>query len=641
VAVGRVRADDAGVSDPAKKVRRRGAVPVAILAVAAVAGAVTAPGAQALGRAGDLDPTFNGGGAVTLSLARANPLSTYLSSIAGDGTGRVVVSGGTSDANGKQAAVVARLDGNGALDPEFGAGGSAVVQAGEGSGANRPYSSANSVFVTPTGRVGFGDYRVRSGDRLDHSAFELLDDGTPDLDFGSGGLATKDGVTPPAYMSGADATAGPDGSVYVSGLLEGTPSSGANRKLALTKFSPQGAAAIGFGSGGTYTGSFSLSPTDTGTYGGPLLVQPDNKLLMAGTALSADGRQAMLLARFSTQNGQPDTSFGTRPGNAVVQARDAGGSDSQGTGLAVGPLGAIYESGAADDAQHHFAMTLLRFSPSGEPDSTFGTGGIKRFQTAVGTDEYRSSSASDVVVQPDGKVLLIGSARNSLSQSEGIVLRVRTDGTLDPTFGTNGVVRLQLAKGGASDRTTSIGGGVIIGGRLWVAGGTRDTASNGFVARILLDPLPDPPVVTPGAPGKTPAPPANGGGGGGLPPAPAGKGATSLSRFTRLTVDATGHARIPLTCSKAGPCAGRVLLVGATGKIAIAAAKSRRAATYATATFAIAAGGSKTLVVKLKSTARSRLRGHASLKARLVLAPAGGKRQTRAVTLEPRKRKGR
>ncbi|WCB93473.1 hypothetical protein DSM104299_02186 [Baekduia alba] len=561
-----------------------------------------------------------------------------MSSLIAGGAGRILVAGSTSDANGKEAALVARLDGNGALDPSFGTGGSAVVQTGEGSGANRPFSFADSLFLTPTGRVGFGDYRIRAGDRLDHSAFELLDNGTPDVDFGSGGLATKDGITPPAYINTADAQAGPDGSVYVSGLLEGTPMTGANRKLALTKFNPQGSVVTGFGVGGTYTGTFSLSSSDTGTYGGPMIVGSDNKLLMAGTTLWTDGRQAMFLARFSTLNGQPDPSFGTRPGNTVVQAADAGGTDSQGSDLATGPLGAIYVAGRAEDAQGNFAMTLARFTPSGEPDTTFGTNGVKRFQLATGTDTYRGSDVSDVLVQPDGKVLLVGSASNTLSEAEGIVLRVRTDGTLDPTFGSGGVVRLQLAHTGGTSQTTRLSGAAIVGGRLVVAGGTRDTATNGFVARILLDPLADAPPGVPAGPGATPAP----GGGVGPKPIPAARpskgNVPTFKPFTRLTVNGTSHVRITLSCSKTGPCAGRVLLVGATGKVVIAAARSRRAATYASATFTIPAGRSKTLVVKLKAAARSRLRRHERVKARFVLAPAGAKSQTRSVSLVRRTR---
>ncbi|MDX6727573.1 MAG: hypothetical protein QOK49_2378 [Baekduia sp.] len=606
------------------------------LAVATLAGAAVAPSAHALGRPGDLDPTFNGGAPVSLQLARATPLSTFLGSVAGDGTGRILVAGGTSDANGKNAGVVARLDGNGALDPAFGTGGSTVVQTGEGSGVYRPYSMAQSVFAAPGGGVGFAAYRIRSDERGDQSAFELLGNGTPDLDFGSGGLATRDPATAPAYANSAAATAGPDGSVYVSGILEGTPASGNNRKLALTKFSPQGQLVTGFGNqGGTWVGSFSLYPTDTGTYGGPMIVQPGNKLLMAGTALWSDSRQAVLLARFSTITGQPDAAFGTKPGNTVVQARDPGGvgGDAQGTGLALGPLGAIYVAGAADDAQRHFAMTLLRFSPSGEPDYTFGSNGVKRFQLATGSDQYRRSSASAVAVQPDGKVLLAGTSSNGLDESEGVVLRVRPDGTLDTSFGTDGVVRLQLAAPGAAQRETYLSGATIIDGRLVLSGSTTDSATRGYVARLLLDPLPDPLAGALPAPGgaATPGPsPASGGGPG---PAVAPKGVARFGAST-LTVDAKGRLRLPLTCSKAGPCAGRVLVVAAGGRVVTAAAaKPRRAATYAAAAFSVPAGGRRTVVLRLRAAGRASLRGRRTLKARVVLAPAGAAARTSRVTL--------
>jgi hypothetical protein len=70
----------------------------------------------------------------------------------------------------------------------------------------------------------------------------------------------------------------------------------------------------------------------------------------------------------------------------------------------------------------------------------------------------------------------------------------------------------------------------------------------------------------------------------------------------------------PLPQKRPNPVTGSVLLVGAIGRVVIAAAKPRRAATYASMTFAIPAGRTKTL--KLKSTARSRLHGHKQAKKR-------------------------
>src|SRR3954454_21869909 len=74
---------------------------VVALAALAGSGAVAVPAAEALGRAGALAPTFHGGTPLMLDAARATPQSTYLQSVVGDAAGRILVSGGTTDANGK------------------------------------------------------------------------------------------------------------------------------------------------------------------------------------------------------------------------------------------------------------------------------------------------------------------------------------------------------------------------------------------------------------------------------------------------------------------------------------------------------------------------------------------------------------
>src|SRR5258705_13138192 len=86
---------------------------IAALGVASLA--ATAPAAHALGRPGDLDPTFNGGTPVPLEFSRAAPRSTFIDSVIVDPQGRLLVSGGASDANGKNAGFVGRLSGAGVL----------------------------------------------------------------------------------------------------------------------------------------------------------------------------------------------------------------------------------------------------------------------------------------------------------------------------------------------------------------------------------------------------------------------------------------------------------------------------------------------------------------------------------------------
>jgi len=74
-----------------------------------------------------------------------------------------------------------------------------------------------------------------------------------------------------------------------------------------------------------------------------------------------------------------------------------------------------------------------RLQVAGDLDPTFGDSG--RVLAAL--------SVNDVVVQPDGKVLVAGTARVD-GTSDGIVARYNADGSLDASFGTGGVTRVAL-----------------------------------------------------------------------------------------------------------------------------------------------------------------------------------------------------
>lgn len=594
--------------------------------------ALTPASAFALGRAGDLDPTFHGGTPAVANLARTAPYTAWFGALAVDPSGRIVAAGGATDPNGINAAAVARFDGDGNVDGSFGDGGSVVRQLGAG---GSPYSFAGSLFAVPGRYVGFGSYRIVNARALP-SAFQLRENGSPDLDVGSGGLLTTDPVTPPATANTEDATAGPDGSVYVTGTADGIPGSG--RQLALTKFGPQGQVAPGFGNrSGTWIGTFSENPGDSGTYGSALQLLPSNRLLVAGVALLPTGRFGGLLARFSTLTGQPDAAFGTRAGRTVIDASDPSvvAPDSTIEQLAVASDGAIYGGGYGEDAQGRTAAMIARFTPLGRPDTSWGVGGVKRIQLATG--EARSG-VSDMVLQDDGKVVVSAFISPGDGTSETRVIRLREDATLDPTFGDAGVASPLAGEDFSGD------GLAISGGRLLIAGSLRvGTRTVGAVTRMLLAPLPDPPPPGPGpGPGPNPGPgPGTPGGPGSPPPSgPTAPGARAVAgtidfRATRLTVDRRGRVRVPLTCSRAGACAGSVAVVGARGRVTIAARRrrARRAPVYARGAYRLAAGTTATLVLRLSRAARARAASRRGLRARLVLAAQGARARTVSVRL--------
>jgi uncharacterized delta-60 repeat protein len=81
-------------------------------------------------------------------------------------------------------------------------------------------------------------------------------------------------------------------------------------------------------------------------------------------------------------------------------------------------------------------MHVYRYLPNGMPDPTFGTNGAtKNFcgQTSIGYD---------VDIQSDGKIVLIGESEYCINGICGakqfIMMRLKVDGSLDSTFGTNG-----------------------------------------------------------------------------------------------------------------------------------------------------------------------------------------------------------
>jgi uncharacterized delta-60 repeat protein len=138
--------------------------------------------------------------------------------------------------------------------------------------------------------------------------------------------------------------------------------------------------------------------------------------------------------------GDLDPSFGT--GGFVTT--DFGSRDDFGVGAAIQPDGKIVVAGNSG-AVGAFAVdfALARYNPDGSLDTTFGSGGIARSDFGAPLD-----AASDVVVQPDGKLVAAG-----LSAGNFAVARYNPDGSLDATFGSNG---LSIIDFGSNDQANAI-----------------------------------------------------------------------------------------------------------------------------------------------------------------------------------------
>jgi uncharacterized delta-60 repeat protein len=174
-----------------------------------------------------------------------------------------------------------------------------------------------------------------------------------------------------------------------------------------------------FGSGGRVISDF--GPTG---YGAEALVrQPDGKLVVAGSAAQDASGQHFVVARYLA-DGSLDPTFGA---NGKVTT-DLGLDIAHAAALqADGKIVVVGETLSNNEAQ----FALARYSADGILDPGFGNGG------KVETSFTGGAVAFAVVAQPDGKLVVAGTGGFN---SHILLARFNTDGSLDVTFGTGGLV---------------------------------------------------------------------------------------------------------------------------------------------------------------------------------------------------------
>ena len=153
---------------------------------------------------------------------------------------------------------------------------------------------------------------------------------------------------------------------------------------------------------------------------------------------------------------------------------------SQARAVAVQADGKIVAAGEVDGGGQS-NFALARYLPDGTLDPTFGTGGMVTTALSVANDFARA-----VAVLPDGKLLVAGNAVVGGSIQLALA-RYLADGTPDISFGTGGFRTYDLGSGDdvCEDMAIAPDGKIVLAGAN--AGATDDFA----VLRCLADGTPD------------------------------------------------------------------------------------------------------------------------------------------------------
>ena len=292
---------------------------------------------------------LNADGSLDTSFVIGSGANNFVTAIALQSDGKIIISGAFALYNGNSATKIARLNTDGSFDASFNVG------------AGLAASQANAIVVQPDDKIILGgSFTLASGTSRNRVA-RLNADGSLDTSFDPGTGANN-------VVNGAALQ--PDGKILIGGNFTQYNGTARNR---IARLNADGSLDTSFviGAGATHPVS-------------EIVVQPDGKILLAGSLLQYDGTNSLRIVRVNA-DGSRDTSFVVGAGaNNVISA------------LTLQSNGKILIGGNFTQYDGTNRARIARLNTDGSLDTTFDPGG-----GAGGT-------INAFGIQPDGKVLIGG-----------------------------------------------------------------------------------------------------------------------------------------------------------------------------------------------------------------------------------------
>lgn len=245
-----------------------------------------------------------------------------------------------------------------------------------------------------------------------------------------------------------------NGKLLVGGGGEYISGSDGRSSFALGRFNQDGSLDTSFHGDGQVTTDFDTRYS----FGADFALGPEGKVVMVG---SAEG--SLALTRHN-QDGSLDTSFDSD--GKLVSSLEGFGAIS----VAIQSDGKIVIAGYLDDlntSEWKRFFSLARFNADGSIDKSFGTDG----QIVTDFNGSGSSIAYGVLIQEDGKIVAVGSARNAAGNANTYdtfaIARYHSDGSLDTSFDTDGKQSFGFGGFGSSAYSVNLNsdGTILVAGK--------------------------------------------------------------------------------------------------------------------------------------------------------------------------------
>jgi uncharacterized delta-60 repeat protein len=364
---------------------------------------------------GTLDAAFSGDGIVTTYIgSKAQGRAVALQSSQTQPT-KIVVAGEGNNGSAYSQFVILRYLLDGSLDTTFDSDGYVVPFLSSSDSGARAVRIQNFAG-NPSRIIAAGYSQAAYNDWSSEFAVVKVNlAGTLDGTFDADGVVKTnlgaDGATINGMLLGAGYT--------VVGFAGGYYT---DADVALARYSATGALDPAFDSDGVRFDDFGRAWSEAGD----VAIQPDGRIVLAGM-VSRAASDNFAAVRF-LPDGTPDSSFA---GNGRLEV-SAGDLNGQARALLIQADDRIVLGGHGarpGDASYGFA--LLRLQIDGSADPGFGDNGI------VITPKYISGTVTDLLQQPDGKLIAAG-LYFDLYSAHTALARYHTDGRIDSTFGPDG-----------------------------------------------------------------------------------------------------------------------------------------------------------------------------------------------------------
>ncbi|MEP6465257.1 MAG: T9SS type A sorting domain-containing protein [Parafilimonas sp.] len=311
---------------------------------------------------------------------------------------------------------LARYNVNGLIDSSFGVNGYVVLN-------YAIYGSGEFFCLT----VLDDDKIIAAGDINNNVALaKFTADGKLDSSFGEDGIAQKDFDL---FQSAWGIQTQADGKIVIAG--QSAPDV-YNTSGLVVRYLADGTLDKSFGNGGEI-----ILPEALRLFS--VVLQKDGKIVPGGFTNIGDNK--FYVGRLN-EDGSYDKSFG---GSGYVYTRFSKNHRDQLRSLALQTDSKILGAGISNIYGGNQDMGVARYNTDGSLDSSFGTNGLQSIAVAKNAAE-----ATAVLLQNDGKIILSGDVvSDTPSSGDALLVRLNTNGSIDSTFGVNGVAITDLSNGGS------------------------------------------------------------------------------------------------------------------------------------------------------------------------------------------------